>query len=141
VIVPSNTFIATALAVSFVGAVPVLVDPDIGTYNLSADCLESALSERTKAVIPVHLYGQTAEMDAINEFAIKNGLRVIEDAAQAHGATYKGRIAGSMADAAAFSFYPGKNLGALGDGGAIVTDDAVIAEKARALGNYGSVEK
>ena len=141
VIVPSNTFIATVLAVTFAGAVPVLVDPDIETYNLSENGLEAALSKRTKAIIAVHLYGQTADMGAINAFAKKHGLKVIEDAAQAHGATYKGNIAGSLADAAAFSFYPGKNLGALGDAGAVVTSDPKIAEKVRAIGNYGSDRK
>lgn len=141
VIVPANTFIATALAVTYTGATPVLVDPDADTYNIGANGLEQALTERTKAIIPVHLYGQPADMDAVNDFAKKHGLRVIEDAAQAHGATYKGRVVGSLADAAAFSFYPGKNLGALGDAGAIVTNDESIARKARAIGNYGSDRK
>jgi dTDP-4-amino-4,6-dideoxygalactose transaminase len=141
VIIPSNTFIATALAVTFTGATPVLVDPDLETYNLTADGLSEALTIKTKAIIPVHLYGQTADMDPINAFAKKHGLKVIEDAAQAHGATYKGRVAGSLADAAAFSFYPGKNLGALGDAGAVVTNDFDIAQKVRAIGNYGSYKK
>lgn len=141
VIIPSNTFIATALAVTFTGATPVLVEPDLETYTLTADGLSEALTKKTKAIIPVHLYGQTADMDPINAFAKKHGLKVIEDAAQAHGATYKGRVAGSLADAAAFSFYPGKNLGALGDAGAIVTDDFDIAQKVRAIGNYGSYKK
>lgn len=141
VIVPSNTFIATALAVTFAGAVPVLVDPDPATYNLTANGLSEALTAKTRAIIAVHLYGQTADMDAINAFAREHGLKVIEDAAQAHGATYRGRVAGSLADAAAFSFYPGKNLGALGDAGAVVTNDAALAEKVRAIGNYGSDRK
>lgn len=138
VIVPSNTFIATALAVSFAGATPVLVDPDLETYNLTADNLGEVLSEKTKAIIPVHLYGQAADMDPIVDFAKKHNLKVIEDAAQSHGATYKGRIVGNLGDAAAFSFYPGKNLGALGDAGAVVTNDADLAAKVRAIGNYGS---
>lgn len=138
VIVPSNTFIATALAVTYAGATPVLADPDLGTYNLTANGLEEALTDKTKAIIPVHLYGQPADMDPILKFAKKHELKVIEDAAQSHGATYKGRVAGSLADAAAFSFYPGKNLGALGDAGAAVTNDPDIAEKVRAIGNYGS---
>lgn len=141
VIVPSNTFIATALAVTYAGAVPVLVDPDIKTYNLAVNGLDKVLNERTKAIIAVHLYGQTADMDPINAFAKAYGLKVIEDVAQAHGATYKGRVAGSLADAAAFSFYPGKNLGALGDAGAVVTNDPGVAEKVRAIGNYGSDRK
>jgi len=141
VIIPSNTFIATALAVTYVGATPVLVDPDISTYNLTAQGLEQALTEKTKAIIAVHLYGQPADMDSVLAFASKHGLKVIEDAAQAHGATYRGRRVGELADAAAFSFYPGKNLGALGDGGAVVTNDHDLAEKVRAIGNYGSVEK
>ena len=141
VIIPSNTFIATALAVTYVGATPVLIDPDERTYNLSAAGLEQALTEKTKAIIAVHLYGQPADMDALLAFALKHGLKVIEDAAQAHGATYKGQRTGSLADAATFSFYPGKNLGALGDGGAVVTNDLVLAEKVRAIGNYGSIQK
>ncbi len=141
VICPSNTFIATVLAVSYTGAKPVLVEPDELTYNMCGKGLEDALSEKTKAVIAVHLYGQTAEMDEICAFAKKHGLRLVEDCAQAHGATYKGKKAGSFGDAAAFSFYPGKNLGALGDGGAVVTDDEELAKKIRALGNYGSVAK
>lgn len=141
VIVPSNTFIATALAVSYVGAKVVLVDPDPVTYNLSANGLEDAITEKTKAIIVVHLYGQTAEMDEIMEVASKHELRVIEDCAQAHGATYKGKKAGTFGDVGCFSFYPGKNLGALGDGGAIVTDSKELEEKIRALGNYGSLEK
>lgn len=141
VIIPSNTFIATALAVTYTGATPVLVEPDEKTYNLAEAGVEQAITPRTKAIIAVQLYGQSADMDPIIAIARRHGLKVIEDAAQAHGATYKGRKVGSLADAAAFSFYPGKNLGALGDGGAVVTDDAHLADKVRALGNYGSSEK
>ncbi|MBR0131660.1 MAG: DegT/DnrJ/EryC1/StrS family aminotransferase [Lachnospiraceae bacterium] len=141
VICPSNTFIATVLAVSYTGAKPVLVEPDELTYNMCGKGLKEALSEKTKAVIAVHLYGQTAEMDEILDFVKANDLKLIEDCAQAHGATYKGKKAGSFGDAAAFSFYPGKNLGALGDGGAVLTDDEELAKRIRALGNYGSVAK
>ena len=141
VIVPSNTYIATWLAVSYAGATPVPVEPDARTYNLDPARLEAAVSERTRAVMPVHLYGQPADMDAIREVASAYGLKVIVDAAQAHGARYKGRRAGSLADAAAFSFYPGKNLGALGDGGAVTTDDDDVARRLRVLRNYGSQKK
>lgn len=138
VIVPSNTFIATALAVTHVGATPVFVEPDIRTYNLEPSRIEEKISSRTKAIIPVHLYGQPCNMDPILAIAQKHNLLVLEDCAQAHGATYKGQIIGSFGHAAAFSFYPGKNLGALGDAGAVVTNDDDLAEKVRALGNYGS---
>ena len=138
VIVPSNTFIATALAVSYTGATPVLVEPKIENYLINPNLIEEKITEHTKAIIPVHLYGQIAPMDEIREIAKRHHLYVIEDAAQAHGAEYKGRKAGSLGDAAGFSFYPGKNLGALGDAGAITTDDAELAKKIRALGNYGS---
>jgi dTDP-4-amino-4,6-dideoxygalactose transaminase len=138
VIVPSNTYIATWLAVEYAGATPVPVEPDDRTYNIDPTKIEAAVSAKTKAVIVVHLYGQTADMDPINAIAEKHGFKVIEDAAQAHGAKYKGRFAGSLGDAAGFSFYPGKNLGALGDAGAITTDDPEIAEKIRILANYGS---
>lgn len=141
VIVPANTYIATVLAVSQAGLTPVLVEPRPDTYNLDVDAVEKALSPRTKAVIPVHLYGQCAEMDPILALARSHGLKVIEDAAQAHGATYRNKRAGSLADAAAFSFYPGKNLGALGDGGAVTTDDPSLEETIRALRNYGSIRK
>ena len=141
VIVPSNTFIATALAVTYAGAKVVLVDPDEKTYNLGSEGLEAAVTEKTKAIIAVHLYGQAADMDAVKAVAQKYNLKVIEDSAQAHGATYKGKRAGSLGDAAAFSFYPGKNLGALGDAGAVVTNDKELADKVRALGCYGSKEK
>jgi dTDP-4-amino-4,6-dideoxygalactose transaminase len=138
VIVPSHTFIATWLAVTFSGAKPIPVEPEIRTYNLNPTLIEAAITPRTKAIIAVHLYGQPADSDAILEIAHRNGLKLIEDAAQAHGALYKGRKVGSLGDAAAFSFYPGKNLGALGDGGAITTDDRELAEKVSALRNYGS---
>lgn len=138
VIVPSNTYIATWLAVSSVGATPVPVEPDRKTYNIDHFRIETAITPRTKAIIAVHLYGQPADMDAINTIAKKNGLKVIEDAAQAHGARYKGRRVGSLGDAAGFSFYPGKNLGALGDGGAVTTDDPELAERVAMLRNYGS---
>lgn len=141
VIVPSNTYIATWLAVSHAGAAVVPVEPDWSTYNLDAHRLEAALSSRTRAVLPVHLYGLPADMDPILAFARKNGLAVIEDAAQAHGARYKGRRVGSLSDATAFSFYPSKNLGAFGDGGAVVTRDPKIAQRVRVLGNYGSSRK
>jgi dTDP-4-amino-4,6-dideoxygalactose transaminase len=138
VIVPAFTFIATWLAVSAVGAVPVAVDVEPETGNLDPTRLEAALTPRTAAVMPVHLFGQPAEMDSIHAVARKHGLKVIEDAAQAHGARYKGRRAGGLGDAAGFSFYPGKNLGAFGDGGAVTTDDETVAEKVRLLRNYGS---
>lgn len=138
VIVPSNTFIATALAVSYAGALPVFVEPELDTYNINPGLIEEKITSRTRAVMAVHLYGQPAKMDEINAMARKYGLKVIEDAAQAHGARYKERLVGNLADAAGFSFYPGKNLGALGDGGAVVTNDKELADKVRALGNYGS---
>jgi dTDP-4-amino-4,6-dideoxygalactose transaminase len=138
VIVPSNTYVATWLAVSYAGATPVAVEPDDRTYNLDPARIEEAVTPRTKAIMPVHLYGQTADMDAIKEIAAPYGLKVIEDAAQAHGALYKGRPAGSLGDAAGFSFYPGKNLGAMGDGGAVTTDDDELADRLRVLRNYGS---
>jgi dTDP-4-amino-4,6-dideoxygalactose transaminase len=141
VVVPANTFIATALAVTATGATPVLVDVDPHTYNLDADLLPGALTTRTKAIIPVHLYGQPADMDPILTVADRRGLIVIEDSCQAHGAKYKGRRVGSLGHAAAFSFYPTKNLGAYGDGGMIVTDDAGVAEAAQMLRNYGQREK
>lgn len=141
VIVPAHTFIATWLAVSYAGATPVPVEPDPRTYNINPDLLEAAITPRTKAVIVVHLYGQPVDMDAVNAVAGRHGLPVIEDAAQAHGARYKGRRVGSLGHAAAFSFYPGKNLGAFGDGGAITTDDAKLAEAVRSLRNYGSLKK
>lgn len=138
VIVPSNTYIATALAVSSVGATPVFVEPEIETYNINTDRIEEKITENTKAIIAVHLQGRPADMDEICAIANKHNLKVIEDAAQAHGARYKGRRVGSLSDAAGFSFYPGKNLGALGDGGCVTTNDKEIADKVRSLGNYGS---
>lgn len=138
VIVPSNTYIATALAVSYTGAKPVFVEPEIETFNIDASKIEEKITNSTKAIIAVHLQGRTADMDAINAIAKKHNLKVIEDAAQAHGAKYKGKKAGSLGDAAGFSFYPGKNLGALGDGGCVTTNDKSLADKVRALGNYGS---
>ena len=138
VIVPSNTYIATALAVSFTGATPVFVEPVIDTYNIDVTRIEEKITEKTKAIIAVHLQGRAADMDAINAIAKKHGLYVLEDAAQAHGARYKGHRVGALSDAAAWSFYPGKNLGALGDGGCITTNNKQIADKVRALGNYGS---
>ena len=141
VIVPSNTFIATWLAVSYAGAIPVPVEPDEKTYNINPDLIEAAITEKTKAIMPVHLYGQPADMDPILEIAGKYQLKVIEDAAQAHGARYKGKMTGCLGDAAGFSFYPGKNLGAFGDGGAVTTNDLIIAQKVRLLSNYGSLVK
>ena len=138
VIVPSNTYIATALAVTYVGATPVFVEPDIRTFNIDPALIEAAITGRTKAIMPVHLYGQACDMDPIMAVAKKYGLKVVEDCAQAHGATYKGQKIGTFGDAAGFSFYPGKNLGALGDAGAVVTNDKELADKIRALGNYGS---
>jgi dTDP-4-amino-4,6-dideoxygalactose transaminase len=141
VIVPSNTFIATWLAVTECGAIPVPVEPIIETHNIDPALISNAITSRTRVIIPVHLYGQTADMDPINMLAAKHGLIVIEDAAQAQGAYYKGRRAGSLGHAAATSFYPGKNLGALGDGGAVLTNDDAIADKVRQLRNYGSKNK
>lgn len=138
VLVPSNTYIATALAVTYVGAKPVFVEPDIRTFNIDPSRIEDAITQKTRAIMPVHLYGQACDMDPIMDIAKRRGLYVVEDCAQAHGATYKGRKVGSFGDAAGFSFYPGKNLGALGDAGAVVTNDAELAKKIRALGNYGS---
>lgn len=141
VIVPANTFIATVLAVSYTGAVPVLVDADARTYNIDIQKIEEKITSRTKAIIVVHLYGRAVEMDPVLAIAQKHGLKVIEDSAQAHGAVYKGRYTGNLGDAAAFSFYPGKNLGALGDGGAVTTNDEELAKRVRALCNYGSYQK
>lgn len=138
VIVPSNTFIATWLAVTRTGATPVAVEPDPQTYNISAQSIEAAITASTVAIIPVHLYGQPADMNTINAVAEKYKLIVIEDAAQSQGALYRNRPTGSLGHAAATSFYPGKNLGALGDGGAILTNDSSISKKVRELRNYGS---
>ena len=138
VIVPSNTYIASALAVTYAGAKPVFVEPDIRTFNIDPSRIEAAITEKTKAIMPVHLYGQPCDMDPIMAIAKKYSLYVIEDCAQAHGATYYGKKISSFGIAAGFSFYPGKNLGALGDAGATVTGDRILADKVRALGNYGS---
>ena len=138
VIVPANTYIATWLAVSQVGAIPIPVEPDERTYNIDPSLIENAITVRTKAIIAVHLYGQPAEMDTINKIAKKYNLKVIEDAAQSHGAIYRERRVGSLGDAAGFSFYPTKNLGAIGDGGAVTTNDSELALKIRLLRNYGS---
>ncbi len=141
VIVPSNTFIATALAVSYVGAKPIFVEPDIHTYNIDPKKIQVAISRNTKAIMPVHLYGQACDMDAIMEIATKRNLYVIEDNAQAQGAVFNGRMTGSVGTINATSFYPGKNLGAFGDAGAVTTNSVAFAEKIKALRNYGSAEK
>ncbi len=141
VLVPANTYIATWLAVSSAGATVVPVEPDQGTYNINPQSLEAAITPKTKAILPVHLYGQPAEMGPINDIARRHGLKVIEDAAQAHGGRYKDRRVGSLADAAGWSFYPTKNLGAYGDAGAVTTDDDELADKVRVLRNYGSKSK
>ncbi|MHB8210557.1 MAG: DegT/DnrJ/EryC1/StrS family aminotransferase [Acidithiobacillus sp.] len=138
VVVPSNTYIATWLAVSRCGAVPVPIDPDLETYNMAPDRIEAAITPRTKVILPVHLYGQPADIDPILAIAQRFNLRVLEDAAQAHGARYKGKRIGGHGDAVAWSFYPGKNLGAVGDAGAVTTNNAEIAERIRVLRNYGS---
>jgi len=138
IIVPSNTFIASILAVSANNLVPILVEPDIDTYNINPAIIEARITPKTKAILPVHLYGQLCDMENINKIAQKHSLKVIEDCAQSHGAVTNGRKAGNFGDAAGFSFYPGKNLGALGDGGAIVTNDDELASALRALANYGS---
>lgn len=138
VIVPSNTYIATALAVTYVGAKVVFVEPDIRTFNIDPSNIEKVISSNTKAIMPVHLYGQACDMDPIMKIAKKYNLYIIEDCAQAHGAMYKGQVIGSFGDTAGFSFYPGKNLGALGDAGAVITNNEDVAKKIRALGNYGS---
>ncbi len=141
VIVPSNTYIATALAVSYTGAMPVFVEPNIHTYNIDPANIEAAVTSKTKAIIPVHLYGQCCEMDAIMAIARKHDLFVIEDNAQAHGASYNNKVTGSFGDANGISFYPGKNLGALGDAGAVTTNDEALATKLATLRNYGSQKK
>jgi len=138
VIVPSNTYIATWLAISYAGATPVPVEPDERTYNIDPERIGAAITPRTKAILPVHLYGQPADMDAIMAVARAHGLKVLEDCAQAHGATVRGRNVGAIGDAAAWSFYPGKNLGALGDAGAVTSHDAELIDRVRVLANYGS---
>lgn len=141
VIVPANTYIASWLAVSYTGALPVPVEPDPGTYNIDPRLIEQALTPRTRAIMPVHLYGQPVEMEIIWQVAEKYGLKIIEDAAQAHGGWYRERMAGNLGDAAGFSFYPTKNLGAFGDAGAVVTNDDQLADQVRVLRNYGSRTK
>lgn len=138
VIVPSNTYIASALAVTYVGAKPVFVEPNINTFNIDPEKIEEKITSKTKAIMPVHLYGQPCDMDRVIDVAKRHKLYVVEDCAQAHGALYKGKKVGSFGDAAGFSFYPGKNLGALGDAGAVVTNNSNLADIIRALGNYGS---
>ena len=141
ILVPANTFIATILAITENRLKPVLVEPDINTYNIDVNLLEENITDRTKAIMAVHLYGLVGYSDKMQEIADKRGLKIIEDAAQAHGAAYKGRKTGSLGDASGFSFYPAKNLGALGDAGAVTTNDAKLAETIRALRNYGSHKK
>jgi dTDP-3-amino-3,4,6-trideoxy-alpha-D-glucose transaminase len=141
VIVPSNTFIATWLAVSQAGATPVPVEPELETHNITAEAVDAAITHSTKAIMPVHLYGQPADMDGLMALGRDRGIPVIEDAAQAQGARYGGRRAGGLGDAAGFSFYPGKNLGAMGDAGAVTTNDNALAERVRTLRNYGSKVK
>jgi len=141
IIVPANTFIASILAITSNGVKPVLVEPKLESYNIDPEEIEKYITPNTKAIMVVHLYGQIADMDSIFKIARKYGLKVIEDAAQAHGALYNGKRAGNLSDCAGFSFYPGKNLGALGDGGAITTNDDELAKKIRALRNYGSYQK
>lgn len=141
VIVPANTYIATILAIMEAGLKPVLCEPDATTCNIDPALIENLITERTRAIMPVHLYGLACDMDSINAIAQKHSLKVIEDSAQAHGAMCNGKRTGNLGDAAAFSFYPGKNLGALGDGGAITTNDTLLAQAARAIANYGSHKK
>jgi len=138
IIVPANTYIASILAISENGCTPVLVEPDINTYNINPDLIEEKITDKTKAIMVVHLYGQAVEMEKIWALAKKYDLKIIEDSAQAHGAVYQGKRTGNLGDASGFSFYPGKNLGCLGDGGAITTSDDELAKKLRALRNYGS---
>src|SRR5215207_1948869 len=141
VVIPANTYIATWLAVSHAGAVPVPVEPDEKTYNINPSRIEAAITQKTKAIIAVHLYGQPADMKPIKEIAAQYDIKVVEDAAQAHGARYKVKRVGGLGHAAGFSFYPSKNLGAIGDGGAVVTNDTRLADKVRVLRNYGSQAK
>jgi dTDP-3-amino-3,4,6-trideoxy-alpha-D-glucose transaminase len=141
VIVPAHTFIATWLAVSYAGATPVPVDVEPQTFNIDVAKIEAAITSRTRAIMPVHLYGHPADMEPIRSLAARYGLKVVEDAAQAHGTRYRGTAAGALGDAAGFSFYPGKNLGAFADAGAVVTNDDELAAKVRKLRNYGSSVK
>ena len=138
VIVPANTFIATVLAITYVGAKPVFVDADADTYTMDLTRVEEKITARTKAIVVVHLYGRAVDVAPIRDLVKQHDIKIIEDAAQAHGAAVRGVKVGKLGDAAAFSFYPGKNLGALGDAGAVVTDDVELARKVRAYGNYGS---
>ncbi len=141
IIVPANTYIASILAISNCGLKPILVEPNLETYNIDADLIEAKITEKTKAIVVVHLYGQAVEMEKIWELAKKYNLKIIEDSAQAHGAIYQGKKVGNLGDIGCFSFYPGKNLGALGDGGSITTNDEEVAIKIRAIANYGSLIK
>lgn len=141
IIVPANTYIATILAISQNGCTPVLVEPDINTYNINPDLIEEKITNKTKAIMVVHLYGQAVQMEKIQELAQKYNLKVFEDSAQAHGAVYQNKKVGNLSDASAFSFYPGKNLGCLGDGGAITTNDQDLYKKIKAIANYGSDKK
>jgi len=141
VIVPANTYIATILSITANGATPVIAEPDIDTYNIAYKEIEALITPKTKAVMVVHLYGRMCDMEPISRICNQYGLKLIEDCAQAHGAEYKGKKSGSLSNAAAFSFYPGKNLGALGDGGAVVTNNLTLSEKVRILANYGSLKK
>jgi dTDP-4-amino-4,6-dideoxygalactose transaminase len=141
VIVSSNSYIATLLAVSMVGASPVMVEPDPATHNLDPSAIEAAITSRTRVVLPTHLYGQPADLDPILDVVRRHGLKLLEDAAQAHGASYKGQRLGAHGDAVAWSFYPTKNLGAIGDAGAVTTNDPNIAQRVKVLGNYGSVNR
>lgn len=141
IIVPANTFIASILAISQNGCTPVLVEPDIGTYDINPDLIEAKITSKTKAIMVVHLYGRVVEMEKIWSLALKYDLKIIEDAAQSHGGVYRDRHTGNLGDAGGFSFYPGKNLGCLGDGGAVVTNDDQLADRVRSLRNYGSSEK
>lgn len=141
VIVASNSFIATMLAVSMTGAKPVMIEPNPTTYNIDHSLLEDAITSRTKVILPTHLYGQPADIDALLEITRRHGIRLVEDAAQAHGARYRGRRVGAHGDAVCWSFYPSKNLGAAGDGGGVTTNDPTLAERVRTLGNYGSAQR
>ncbi len=141
IIVPANTYIASILAISENGCTPILVEPDINTYNINPDLIEEKITKNTKAIMVVHLYGQAVRMDKIWQVAKKHGLKIIEDSAQAHGAVYKGKKTGSLGDASGFSFYPGKNLGCLGDGGCVTINDDELAARIRAIANYGSDRK
>ena len=141
IIVPANTYIASILAISQNGCTPVLVEPDLETFNLNATLIEEKITPRTKAILVVHLYGRAMSMDKVWKLADQYKLKIIEDSAQAHGAIYQGRRTGNLGDASGFSFYPGKNLGCLGDGGAVTSNDQNLIEKVCALRNYGSYEK